>query len=299
MAELAAITQTTMKLVCLHEDLYEGVAARLAYLERACHAEHIEFCPLNSRKVDYSALPALAPGDLLYNSARGSESLETLLLGPQVVTFYRSQPAFIPTPSDMVDWSILHQKAGLSTPKTIFNMTSDRSMLARYVEYLGGFPLILKARASTRGLGTIRVESWPNLLSTADFLLLSSSRFIMRQYIPNTGTARLIVLGESIIASEFRENLPNDFRVSGTNGERNYYPRDFSQECHKTAIAATALANVVTAGVDLVLDEKGVPYLLEINFPHNFVPPQLVTGVDIAGLMVRWLKKRSLDTFGR
>ena len=175
-------------------------------------------------------------------------------------------------------------------------MTGDRARLSDYVQFLGGFPLILKARAGTRGVGTIRVDSWPNLLSTVDFLLSISTRFIMRQYIPNNGTARLVVLGDRVIASEFRDNLANDFRVSATGGEINYYPREFDKNCSDLAIAATRLANVETAGVDIILDEADRPYLLEINFPHNFVPPQQVTGVDIAGLMVKWLRDKSLRT---
>src|ERR1035437_3649531 len=233
-----------MKLYCLHEGIYEGVAARLTRLAAACLAEGVEFCPLNSECADYSNLPNLNPGDLLYNCARGSETLESLLLGDRVVTFYVSQPAVIATPVDSVDWTILHHKAALRAPKTIFHMTGHRAQLSDYVQFLGGFPLILKIRAGTRGTGIIRVDSWPNLLSTVDLLLSTSSRFIMRQYIPNSGTARLVVLGNEVIASEFRDNLPNDFRVSGKEGEINFYPREVGQDCSDLAVAATQLANV-------------------------------------------------------
>lgn len=286
-----------MKFYCLHEGFYESVRARLSLLEAACRVEKVEFCPLDSKAVDYSNLPRLHPGDLLYNCARGSETLESLLLSDVAVSFYISRPAVIATPVDPVDSTIVHCKAGLPGPKTIFDMTGHRDRLSEYVQFLGGFPLILKARAGTRGVGTIRVDSWPNLLSTVDFVLSSSARFIMRQYIPNNGTARLVVLGDRVIASEFRDNLANDFRVSATNGEINYYPREFDPKCDDLAIAATRLANVESAGVDIVLDEAGTPFLLEINAPHNFVAPQQVTGVDIARLMVKWLRDKSVRTF--
>ena len=287
-----------MKLYCLHEGFYESVASRLQHLASACQKEGVIFCPLDSLVVDYSKLPTPDVGDILFNCARGSEALESLLLRPDVTTFYIRQPAFISAPVDPVDGTVVHHKANLPAPKTICSLTANRNLLAEYVQYLGGFPVILKARSGTRGVGTIKIESWPNLLSTVDYLVSLPSRFIMREFIPNSGTARLVVLGDQVIASEFRDNLPNDFRVSARDGEVNYYQRDFNKDCDELAIKATKLANIETAGVDVILDQRDEPYLLEVNFPHNFVPAQLVTGVDIARLMVRWLRDKSMKSFG-
>ena len=87
-----------MKFYCLHEGFYESVAARLSLLAASCLAEGVEFCPLDSRTVNYSNLPNLSPGDLLFNCARGSETLESLLLNAAAVTFYVSKPAIVSTP---------------------------------------------------------------------------------------------------------------------------------------------------------------------------------------------------------
>jgi hypothetical protein len=286
-----------MKFFCLHEGYYESVPERIEYLQRASQLAGVEFCSLDSLKVDYSRLPVPKSGDLLYNCSLGSETLESLLLSPQVTTFYLRQPSLISRPVDTSDLAIVHHKASLPAPRTVFQMSRDRKLLRQYVDYLGGFPLVIKAKATTRGQGTIKVESWPGLLSTVDFLMSTQSRFIMREFIPNTGTARIVVLGESVIASEFRENLENDFRVSGGDGEINYYAKEFGEDCCELAIKAVKLANLATAGVDIIFDRDNQPRLLEVNFPHNFIPPQVVTGVDIASLMVRWLRDKTNATY--
>src|ERR1700679_652253 len=160
-----------MRLFCLHEGLGESINSRLTAIENACRTESIAFKSLDSQRIDYSNLPTLGADDLLYNCGRGSETLETLLLNDEVTTFYLSRPQIVGTPVDTVDWAILHHRAALSAPKTVFHMTDDRALLRKYVDFLGGFTVVLKARAGTRGIGTIRSDSWPSLLSTVDFLL--------------------------------------------------------------------------------------------------------------------------------
>ena len=112
-----------MKFYCLHEDIYEGVQLRLDQLKDACERLNIEFIALNNLTVDYSNLPGLSKTDLLYNCARGSQTLESILLNDDVTTFYCKNPTLNQTFST-TDWSIIHDKANLLSPKTIFNITT-------------------------------------------------------------------------------------------------------------------------------------------------------------------------------
>lgn len=281
-----------MKFYSLHEGFYEGVELRLDHLKAACEKLNIEFIAINSLKADYSNLPKLKKTDLLYNSTRGSETLETLLLNKEVTTFYTHNPDLVVSNADTTKYSIIHDKANLPSPKTIFSITTDRQLLKSYVDYLGGFPIVIKAIRSTRGIGTIKIESWQNLISTVDYLLSSGDKFILREFIKNKGTARLIVLGNNVIASVFRENLKDDFRVSG---QKSYvdYKKDFDYSTKQLAIKAVNLAGFETAGVDIIFDEKENPYLLEVNFPHDFIRPQFLTGVDIALKSIEYLILKS------
>jgi glutathione synthase/RimK-type ligase-like ATP-grasp enzyme len=282
-----------VKFYCLHQGFYEGIQERLNCLKATCEKLNIDFVCLNSLNVDYCLLPKLTKNDFLYNVARGGETLETFLLNKEVKTFYRNNPDFVVSNSNTIKYSVIHDRANLPVPKTIYNITPDRRLLRKYVDYLEGFPLIIKNQRSTRGIGTIKVESWQSLISIIDYLMTTNEEFILRQFINNPGTARLIVLGDKVIASVFRENQFEDFRVSS--GEKSIvdYPKEYNERVNNLAIQATHLANLETAGVDIVFDEAQNPYLLEINFPHNFVRPQQVTGVNIAEKMLLYLLEKS------
>lgn len=253
----------------LHEGFYEGVDRRLQVLRRACDLRGIEFHALDSLCVDYSDLPHLGLGDLLYNCARGSQVLESLLINERVTTFYIRNPAYVSLAS-MTTLGIVHERAGLPAPKTIYALTADRSLLKRYVEYLGGFPLILKVEGGTRGIGVIKVDSWPGLISLADHLVTSGQRFILRQFIDAPYGVRAMVLGERVVGA-LKFLLPaGDFRNAALLTDIRYEPIQLSPADEALCIEATRLANVEMSGVDLLYDRAGKSYLLEINFPTGF-----------------------------
>ncbi len=281
-----------MKFFCLHEGFYEGVPLRLEQLKAACKKLSVEFIALDSLTIDYTNLPTLGKTDLLYNTARGSQTLESILLNDEVTTFYVKNPTLNQTLST-TDWSILHDKAKLLTPKTIFHITADRKLLKTYVEYLGGFPIIIKASGSTRGIGTIKIDSWQNLVSTVDYLITTGDRFILRQFIKAKSGCRLMVLGNEVIAGADFEMNKDDFRNAVDLTQVKYTKRIYPETVNQTAVKATHLANVELGGVDFLEDENGNYYLLEVNFPSGFSGLIDVCGVDIPYKMVEYLKKKA------
>ncbi|MFN8300343.1 MAG: hypothetical protein U0T75_14680 [Chitinophagales bacterium] len=252
----------------------------------------MEFISMNSLTIDYSDLPILGKTDLLYNCARGSQTLESILLSENVTTFYSNNPALNQTFST-TDWSILHDKANLLSPKTIFHITSDRQLLKKYVDYLGGFPIIIKATGSTRGIGTIKIDSWQSLISTLDYLMTTGNKFILRQFINAKNGCRLIVLGNEVIAgADFAMN-ENDFRNAVDLKQVKYFKREYPEAVKQVAIKATHLANTEFSGVDFLEDENGNFYLLEINFPTGFSGLIDICCVDIPFKMVEYLIKKA------
>lgn len=257
------------RLFALHEGFYEGVERRLQLLESACTARRIEFHTLDSLRCDYSKLPRLGRGDLLYNCARGSQVLESLLINEHVTTFYIRKPDYVNLAS-MTTLSIVHDKAGLPAPRTIHALTADRELLQRYVDHLGGFPLVLKVEGGTRGIGTIKVDSWTGLISIADHLIASGEKFILRQFIDAPYGVRAMVLGGRV-AGALKFLMPaGDFRNAALLSDIRYEPFDISSEDEALCVEATRLANLEMSGVDLLYDHSGKAYLLEINFPTGF-----------------------------
>jgi hypothetical protein len=259
-----------MKFYALHEGIYEGVSGRISLLREAAVNLGLEFIPIDSLTYNYAKLPILKKEDLLYKFARGAQSLESLLLNNEVTTFYIKNPQVCFLKSS-TEWTVIHTKANLSQPKTIFNITSDRDLLKQYVDYLNGFPIIIKSEGSSRGIGTIKIESWQNLISTVDYLVTTPDTFVMREFIHADYGARVMVLGNEVILSKKFYFQENDFRNAPILSATHYEPIEIDEPTKQLCIKAVHLANLEMAGVDILFErETGKPYLLEINFPTGF-----------------------------
>jgi len=268
----------------LHEGCDANVLDRVAALTGAASDRGVECVVLDSLACDYSALPRPVTGDMLYNCARGSERLETLLLDDNVATFYMRNPSVVYDVRDSTILSIVHERNGLTAPKTIHRLTSDRDLLARYVEFLGGFPIVLKAAGGTRGSGTMIVDTMPSLLSIADYLVTLGREFILRQYIPAAEIVRCTVLGSRVIATNTKPVPASDFRSNIRGGE--IRAATCSHATHTLAVDAARTCNLEFAGVDILIAKDGQPFLLETNSPCDFITSQRALGIAIAERMV-------------
>lgn len=258
-----------MKLYALHEGFYDGLQKRIDLLKDACNKKQIEFICIDSLTYDYTNIPTLTKADLLYNFARGSHTLENLLLNENVTTFYIKNPQ-LNTIQSTTDWSIIHDKLGLQSPKTIYQLTADRALLKKYVEYLGGFPVIVKVAGGTRGIGTIKIDSWQTLISIADYLLTTADKFIMREFIHAEYGARIMVLGNEVILSSKFYFQENDFRNAPILAATKYETLEISEQVKAICIEAVQSVNLEMGGVDILFDKDLKPYLLEVNFPTGF-----------------------------
>ncbi|GAA3979641.1 ATP-grasp domain-containing protein [Mucilaginibacter dorajii] len=259
-----------MKFYIIHEGFYEGVQARIDLLKSACVKMGLKVFCVDSLDFDYSKLPKLSKQDLLYNISSGSQTLVSLLLNDEVTTFYKKNPN-LNLITSTTEWTIIHTKAKLPQPKTIFHLTKNRVILKAYIDFLGGFPLIIKSPGGSRGIGTIKIETWQNLISTVDYLVTTPDSFIMREFIHADYGARVIVLGNEVILSKKFYFQENDFRNAPILSATHYEPMEIDEPTKQLCIKAVHLANLEMAGVDLLFErETGKPYLLEINFPTGF-----------------------------
>lgn len=258
-----------MKLYALHEGVYEGLQKRIDIIKEACIEKEVEFICINSLTFDYTYIPKLTKEDFLFNFARGSHTLENLLLNEDVTTFYIKNPQLNLLRST-TDWSIIHDKIGLQSPKTIYHLTAGRVLLKKYVEHLGGFPIILKVTGGTRGIGTIKIDGWQTLISTVDYLVTTGDKFIMREFIHADYGARVMVLGDQIILSSKFYFQEDDFRNAPILSATKYEPFEIDDQTKAICIEAVKSVNLEMAGVDILFDKDLKPYLLEINFPTGF-----------------------------
>lgn len=285
-----------MRFFALHEGYYEGVQVRIDQLRAACHELDVEFIQVDSLKLNYGALPLTGQGDMLYNLSRGSSYAEFLLINDQVTTFYIKNPITASDNSDTVKYSMIHDKAGIPGPKTVFHITPDRTLLKQYVDYLGGFPIVIKCAGTSRGIGTFKIESWQSLISTVDYLASTKDMFIMREFIHASGVGRCRVLGNEVIQMYEFPLIDGDFRTSSLpfDALKPITPKLYATDVQQICIKATHLANIEFAAVDLMIDEKRRPYILEVNFPAGLPLNWRENGNMVALKMVEYLTNKML-----
>lgn len=277
---------------CIALPVQPNIASLLA---TACAERQIAFNLINPQKFDYiDHNNTLANGDLLYRitttrAKRSADTVELFLLHPEVATLYRSYERAI---SQYARSFIAHNKAGLPIPKTIPALIPDQTLLKKYVQYVGGFPVIIKATGGSHGVGVMKVDSMESLVSIIDYLHQNHEHVIMRQFVDVTTSARFIVLGDKVVSSIEYAAPDDDFR-SNVGQFPNVKPKQFSPSLQKLAVKATHLQGIDFGGVDILIDNTGQPFITEVNFPCNFARAQKTTGVDIAGLMVDFLLQKS------
>ena len=280
-----------LRLVIIHEGGQGNVLSRVQNLCAAAASLEMPSLILDSQTCSYAGVLPLGKDDLLINAGRGSERLESLLISADAVTFYKVNPLFVSDRSDSTVFAVVHEKAGIPAPKTVHSSTCDRELLSAYVHYLGGFPIVVKQVGGTMGIGTIIVESMRSLKSTIDALSARSARFIMRQYIEPAEIARLTVLGGEVVASNRKFIPENEFRSSVT--ERSPEPKRYSSRIESLATKATQSLGLDFGGVDIVIDHDGRAYVLELNFPCDYLTSEIACRVPIGRLMVRFLVNKA------
>ncbi len=230
---------------------------------------------------------------MLYRVSTTKESriIERLLIKDGVSTFYNNvgQP-LRPLANPTVPLAL--EKFNVSIVPTIYSLPSNRDELKKYVDHLGGFPIVIKDMGGSHGVGVMRIDSLESLYSVVDVLLAKGGNYILRKYIDYKAHYRLIVLGEKVVGTveyprvekDFRSNVGDDLQVIETKCDKNV---------EDIAINAVKAKYFEFGGVDILVGEDGKPYVAEANFPCFFPRVQNATGIDISGMMVEHLTKKA------
>jgi hypothetical protein len=275
--------------------LHEGHAAsaldRRQIVQAACERAGVPFEGLDSLEVDYSDLPKLQPGDMLFNAGRGSIRLETLLTRPHVATFRTCGSVLFTDNADTTAYCAIIEAMGLPQPRTIHRLPRDHAGLEKAVEALGGFPVVIKVVGGTMGVGVMLVESMRSLRSLADYLRTTGEEFILRQFIAPAHVARLVVLGDRIIASLKYAIDERDFR--GLPYRMGGQQMDFGDEVVALAKEASKAAQYEFTGIDILIDQQQRPFVLEVNAPSNFVALEHDLGLPVGDMIVAHLSEKA------
>lgn len=246
---------------------------------------------LNAMTEDPKNLDKIADdGDLIFrnSTSKAAAAVEYLLLRPTIAALQTLHPE---RPSIYNHRFVYREAHGVSTPKTVYNTSKDRELLQKAVKYLGGFPIVVKVLGGSHSIGVMKIDSYGSLFSVVDYIVSKKDYFVLKEFIDTNQSARIIVLGGKVIGSIKYFGPKNDFRSTVGNdiiGKKFKFPKSIDQ----LAIDATRAAGTDFGGVDILL-KNGKGYVTEVNSPCAFIGVQMRTNIDIAYLIIEYLKKKS------
>lgn len=253
-------------------------------LEQACIERNVDFVSLVPGMMAKMDLPENLEESLLYRVTTDTPSvyLEKLLYGSKTTAFHN--PHFI---ADHQPITLL--KSGVPVAQKICLPATDREELATQVEWLGGYPVVVKLAGTEGGQGVLLAEDPGEL----EYLLKQyPSGVLLEAFISHRKAYRLLVIGNEVKACTAAAPGPDDFR-SNTVTAHDLGPIDPPEGAIDIALAATDALRMEFGGVDILEDEEGTLFVSEVNNPCYFAHQQEATGDDLAGAMIDYLLAKS------
>jgi hypothetical protein len=177
---------------------------------------------------------------------------------------------------------LIFELAGLPRPSTLYLPQRDPSALARQVEGLGGWPVVVKIPGTEGGKGVSLVH---DLTALEASLAAAPAPASVEAYFPHARCWRVTVLNGRALAATARIAGAGDFRTNGPGSvpiEHDTPPTGLGE----IAVRAAQVLKLEFGGADIMEAEDGTLQIAEFNFPCYFAEQQELTGIDIAGAIV-------------
>jgi len=278
----------TLHLIIANKD-----KSSVSFLVEAAKSRGIGVNIVDVNKTDFFNLPTLQKGDLLFRLSVSSRAkrVEKLIISDDVAHFYKDSNYAI---SGRDSSYFYNKQAGLPVIKTIPLLPTWQSDIHKHVDYLGGFPLVVKIMGGQDGVGVIQVDTIQGLKSLFDYVRIQKKTVLLRSFVQHAYYGRLVVVGDSVVASHRTYSSDSEFRTNalGNIGEKKE-AIVFSEEVQKIAVQAVKSIGIEFGGVDILFSDNGDYYISEVNSPFAYNYTQTLTGVDIAGVMVDYLIHKS------
>lgn len=266
------------------------------WLAKACESQGIQFVVIRAATFDFAQQTPLEAGDMLFRLATHDSRgrlIQTQLLNPEVVTFYRSYERALGTwPAS----AMVHAKEGVPTPRSVWVVNNQRETLRAAAGAVGGFPLVLKVIGGSRGVGVMKMDSWASLVSLADYLYEQGATLLIREFLAVEKPAysfRGVVLGDALLLAYRNMSMDEDDFRSNANQQarqRSLLTVDPAEEA--ILVKAVHSFGLELGAVDFVRTATGLK-IFEVNFPFDFVPIIRDLAIPIHEILVRYLVQKS------
>lgn len=191
------------------------------------------------------------------------------------------------------DKNLTHLKlieAKLPIPATALVPTEEMLEIA-HRKVGGKFPVVVKILNGTQGRGVFIANDMKSLKSTlqAMWAVGDDVEMMLQKFIKSEFDVRIHVLGDKVIGCMKREVIKDDFRSNVHLGGKpsKYKP---SKEVQQLAIKAAKAVKCKWVGVDIMFDQRGNPYILEVNASPGTDGIEEVTKDDIVQKVLDYMK---------
>ncbi len=167
-----------------------------------------------------------------------------------------------------------------------------QSVLAR----LGGYPVVVKQASGRVGEGVFLVNTEHKARLILHNNLIASKGMLVQKFIPpvNRQDIRVLVIGGKIAGAMKLKPNPGDFRANFHLTKKSW-PVDLPSNWENISLRAAEALGLEIAGVDLIVDQKGVVSVIEVNYSPGFSGLEAATGLDIAGRIIDYV----VETYGK
>jgi len=185
--------------------------------------------------------------------------------------------------------------AGLPAPDTRFVV--NVSGFYRAVEGLGGYPVVAKMPSNRQGNGVVRVDSPVVGQFIMQNLQDNSRGVLVQEYLdPNhRKDVRALVVGREVVGAMELRPLDGDFRSNiHLSGQGKGLALD--PDLADLAVRSTEVLGLEIAGVDVIVDKKGDPKIIEVNYSPGFRGLEAATGRDIASRIIQYAADKPAES---
>jgi RimK family alpha-L-glutamate ligase len=182
--------------------------------------------------------------------------------------------------------SSLLEDAGIPTPRTIVTERFEEAVAA--FDELGG-DVIVKPLFGSEGVGMVRVSDRD--LAHRVFRTLELGRYVyyLQEYIPHQEwDIRAFVLGGRLLAAMTRRAPNGSWKTNVAQGAQSESLR-LDPALEALSLRTAQLVGADYAGVDIVCDQHGRPYVLEVNGIPGWRGLQRTVEFDVADAIAEYV----------
>jgi ribosomal protein S6--L-glutamate ligase len=273
-----------------------------ASLVQACRKNYIDIEVFDYNKTDISFEAGIPE---IYYSGRKISDLDAIIpriaasatsIGARLIRQFQilgipstvDADALIQVRDKLVIQQLLTRE-GIPMPDTYFPAAETDPDKWRVKSY--DYPVIVKILHGNKGVGVVLAESQASLKSILDAFKKVKESVIVQEFIREAcgKDIRVFVVNGEIVASMERRAKANDFRSNLHQGGY-AVPVALTNEEKDLIFKTAKICNLHVTGIDMLRSNRG-PLILEVNGSPGLEGIETVTGIDVAGSIIHFLKR--------